>query len=449
MYCARMMDAELLAWANDAARKPLVLRGARQVGKTAAVRHLGSSFELFLELNLDRFEDRRLVDAAQSVPDLLAALRVRANVIKFPPQTLLFIDEIQESATAMKWLRFFQEDHPELAVVAAGSLLELRMQERGFSFPVGRVTLRYLRPFSLFEFMAACGHGVLAEMVRGSVATMAALPRPAHDQTLDLLRDYLHVGGMPEAVASWVQARSAVAVRQIQTDLLQAFAEDLVKYQRPADRGYLEAAFDHLRHHYGLRFKHENFAPGFRSEVTKSALARLEGAMVVRRVWPTSSCVVPLQTRARAAPKLLPLDIGLALSAMGVPISDLIRQALDSLLDGRVAEMFVGQELLTNEIRSDAPLHFWVTESSTANAELDYMVCAADGVRPVEVKSGASGSLKSLHQFLGRSGTQNGYRLYAGELAEQRHQVRVSGQVVDMRLVSLPLYCASLVGSVP
>ena len=142
MYLKRDIDRVLEDWSVSSARKPLILRGARQTGKTESIRHLSLGFELFLELNLERYEDLALVRASQSAEDLLAGLRARSNVASFPERTLLFLDEIQESPEAIQWLRFLREDHPDLAVIAAGSLLEVRLQERGFSFPVGRVTFK-------------------------------------------------------------------------------------------------------------------------------------------------------------------------------------------------------------------------------------------------------------------------------------------------------------------
>jgi len=172
-------------------RKPLVLRGARQTGETAAVRELGSRFELFIELNLERFEDLTLVRSCGSADELLAALAARLNLARFPEQTLLFFDEIQESAQAIRWLRFLREDHPDLFVIAAGSFLEVRLEERGFAFPVGRVTFRTLRPCTFSEFLGATGHDVLAGHLLHAAEERGAVARPFHEQALELLREYL------------------------------------------------------------------------------------------------------------------------------------------------------------------------------------------------------------------------------------------------------------------
>ena len=445
MYFMRNIDFELREWALEVNRKPLVLRGARQTGKSSSVREFGKEFELFIELNLERHADLSLVRSCNSARDLLDALSVRHNLERFPKKTLLFIDEIQENADTIGWLRFFKEDYPDLAVVAAGSLMEVRLQEKGFSFPVGRVTFRTLRPFSFFEFLMAMGKDVLVNKLQSAGRGESKLTEVLHRQSLDLLREYLVVGGMPEAVARWVQDGNPIEVRRVHIDLLQALAEDIQKYRGTRDLACLEAAFANLPHHYGQRFKYENFAPGFRSRLMKDSLAKLEGAMLVTRVWPTSSTSIPFRTRLKSAPKLLPLDVGLAATSMGVTHDSMRTLPLDRILDGRLAEIFVGLQLLATRDDSGVDLHFWVAESARANAELDYLLPLAGKAMPIEVKAGASGSLKSLHQFLFRSGDRVGYRFYLGPWGDERNTVKMPDGNMDYILSSRPLYLAETI----
>ena len=442
MYLPRSIDATLLAWTREMDRKPLVLRGARQTGKTEAVRRLADPFELFLELNLERFEDLSLVRSCRSADELLAALAARHNVERFPARTLLFLDEIQESPEAVAWLRFLREDHPDLYVIAAGSLLEVRLQERGFSFPVGRVTFRVLRPFTFFEFLAASERGVLAQHLLAAVSEGRPIPPALGEQARELLRDYLLVGGMPEAVARWVAEHNPAVVRNVHRDLIQALAEDLQRFGNLREVGYLEAAFENLRHHYGLRFRYENFAPGYRSQLMKNALGKLEAALLIHRVVPTSSLELPLRERTRSAAKLLPLDVGLALHTMGSGFETVRSLPLGQLLDGRVAEIFAGQQLLAAAPGYPGELFFWVSESSHANAEVDYLVPIDGRPVPVEVKSAAAGSLKSLHQFLWRAGLSTGIRLHGGPFADEQLKVQMPEGELAYRLLSLPVYLA-------
>lgn len=442
MYLPRSIDAILLDWSREADRKPLVLRGARQTGKTEAVRRLAEQFDLFLELNLERFEDLSLVRSCRSADELLLALAARHNLERFPPRTLLFLDEIQESPEAVAWLRFLREDHPQLFVVAAGSLLEVRLQERGFSFPVGRVTFRVLRPFTFFEFLAANERGVLSHHLAAAVSEGRPISPALHEQALDLLRDYLLVGGMPEAVSRWVAERNPVAVRSVHRDLVQALAEDLQRFGNLREVGYLEAAFDNLRHHVGLRFRYENFAPGYRSQLMKNALAKLEAALLIHRALPTSSLALPLRERPRSAAKLLPLDVGLALHAMGSGFETARGLPLGQVLDGRIAEIFAGQQLLAAAPGFPGELFFWVSESPHSNAEVDYLIPIGGRPVPVEVKSAAAGSLKSLHQFLWRAGLSTGIRLQVGPFADERLEVRMPEGNLVYRLLSVPIYLA-------
>jgi uncharacterized protein len=441
-YFRRSIDEDLRAWSLQPDHTPLVLRGARQTGKTAAVRYLGETFDLFVELNLERYADRAMVQSCTSADELLEAVKVRLDLERFPDRTLLFLDEVQESAEAIGWLRFLYEDHPGIHVIAAGSLMEVRLQQRGFSFPVGRVTFRYLHPLSFVEFLWATGRGVLAESLRGAAADITPCAPAIHEMAGAAFGDYLVVGGMPEAVLRWCEDDSPVTVRQVHGDLVQAMAEDIHKYRGVRDMAPLESVFAHLPHHYGMRFKYERFAPGWKSHQAKTALERLESAMVCRRVWPTSDLAPPLAIKQRSAPKLVPLDIGVALTTMGVSIRDMKAGPLDGLRDGRVAEAVVGQLLLSTHRRTDDDLHFWVRETARANAEVDYLLAGAGGLLPVEVKAGASGTLRSMHQFLARAGGSVGIRLHGGEWADEEHEVATTGAPLTYRLLSLPLYMA-------
>jgi predicted AAA+ superfamily ATPase len=445
------MDRGLAEWRSRPDRKPLVLRGARQTGKSTTVKEFGKQFEAFLELNLERRADLSLVRSCSSVEDLLIALATRNNLARLPDRTLLFLDEVQESPELISWLRFFQEDHPELAVIAAGSLLEVRFRERGFSFPVGRVTFRTLHPLTYMEFLRALGRDALADRLLGSLREIRPIPRPLHEEALALLRDYLLVGGMPEAVSQWIGTGLPGAVREVHDDLLQALAEDFQKYRGVRNLDNLEAAFENLKFHYGTRFAYENFAPGRRSRAMQTALGRLESALLIKRVLPTSDLKLPLRPRRKAAPKLLPLDVGLALSSTGTAIDELRTLPIEKLLDGRLAEMFAGGQITAGRPGRDEQLYFWVRDSARAGAEVDLLLPGAGVPVPVEVKSGASGTLRSMHQFLWRAGQSTGLRqptglrLSARELSDEILEAPVSGQILRYRLISVPIYMAEAV----
>lgn len=449
-YLARLIDPVLGAWyaLPPRRRKPLILSGARQTGKSSSVRALGRRARGFVELNLERWADRELVRSCRGADDLLKALAVREDVARLPDDTLLFLDEVQEALGLIPWLRFLHEDEPRIAVIVAGSLLDVRLKEGGFSFPVGRVTFREMQPFSFFEFLEATRRATLRDEVRGAALAHTPLARPLHDEALARLGDYLLVGGMPEAVVRWREGGGVAVVREVHEDLLTSFAEDIPKYGRMRDPGPVEAAFAHAAAHYGKRFSYENFAPGYRSQPMKRALDKLESARVVRRVWPTDAMRPPAEAKPKSSPRLLPLDVGLGLG--------LARAALDSpdpagrvgWLNGPAAEVLVGNQLLCTRDARSRDLFFWVRQASRAQAETDYLVPSGQHMIPLEVKSGSSGSMKSMHQFLWRSGAPLGVRLYAGRWRDDRLKVRMPDGELSYRLLSLPLYLAEMVDEI-
>lgn len=440
-YVSRNIDAVLDEWVTSPDRRPLVLRGARQTGKTAAARRLGTTFDLFVELNLDRLTDRRLVAECRTAADLLDAVRVRANVERLPPSTLIFLDEIQALPAAGGLLRYLYEDHPTVAVIVAGSLLDMRLRDAGFEFPVGRVTFRYVRPFTVLESFRATDLGVLATMIEDSCRAFQPLPAAVHGQALVGLETYLRVGGMPRAVVSGDFATAA----QVQSDLMQAYAEDILRFPGVRDQDTVQQTFAALPQHYGLRFKYERVLRGTRGDAVRRAMARFESAMLVRIALPTAETAYPLHARSMAAPKLLPLDVGLALASIDVPPTSLRSENIDSVLDGRVAEMLVGQQILGSRRKHDDPLHFWTREGS--EAELDFLVSGPSGLTPLEVKSSASGTLRSLHQFMLHSRRPWGVCSSSANIGVEQHEVSVDGRELPYTLFRLPLYASELAES--
>ena len=434
-----MIDEELAAWQAEPGRKPLILRGARQTGKSTAVRKFGERFDPFIELNLERQRDLSLVRGCSDCEEFLSALALRHNLPTLPTGTLLFLDEIQESAQAVEWLRFLHEDHPEIAVIAAGSLLDVRLRGEGLAFPVGRVTFRTLRPLGFREFLLATERDRLADRLREDLLASRASPRAIHDEADAQLRDYLLVGGMPEAVAAWAETSSFAAVQGIHADLHQAFSEDFLKYRGLRDTRQLEAAFVNLGHHYGRRFKYENFAPGFRSATMKTAIDRLESAHIVQRVLPTSSLGRAMEPKPKSAPKLLPLDIGLALFELGVDRAALKAFSLERVLDGRIAEIYAGLQLSIHRRDRQEELFFWVRDKAGSSAEVDYLLPGPAGALPLEVKAGPTGSLKSLHQYLRRAGIGIGLRASSAGLRDERHRAELADGPLDYRLIGIPL----------
>lgn len=443
---ARAADDRLLAWYRREDRKPLILRGARQTGKSTAVRRLAQHVPRFIELNLERHEDLARVQACRSAAELLETVRVTNGMRSLPSGTLLFLDEIQEHPDALPWLRFLYEDHPELAVVAAGSLLEVQADARSLSFPVGRVEFLRIEPLTFLEFLDVTGDAVLADELRAQARSFAGIPGPLHRAADRRLREFLVVGGMPEAVARWARHRDPVEVGRFHDDLRQAYRDDLLKYGGPRREATLEALLDSAPAHWGKRFKMQSLAPGLKNSAIAHALDQLECAQVLHRAAPTASLHQPFEPRPKAAHKLLPLDIGLALAHMEVRREQLRETEIEALLDGRIAECFVGIQLLAHRPERMRSLWFWTRQSrSSADAEVDYLVPREDGLTPCEVKAGAAGRLRSLHQYLLASEESVGVRLSSSPGRTEDLTVGLpQGGRLRYRLRNVPLYLAEL-----
>jgi len=447
MVFPRAADDRLASWFGDPRRKPLVLRGARQTGKTTAIRQLGGGAPLFLELNLERHDDLALIRTCRSASELLQRLQQANNLSRFSQNTMLFLDEVQEHPEAIEWLRFFHEDHAGIAVVAAGSLLEVRLRHETFPFPVGRVEFLRLEPLTFLEFLRATDDQRLADDLAQSFMDPDGVDDGLHHLAMERFRDFLLVGGLPEAVAVWRETRHLVEVRRVHDALRQAYNEDLLKYRTRGTTRHLETVLANAPAHFGARFKMRNLAPGEKDRPLAEALELLEKAMVLHRAVPSSSRSLPLVARKGAARKLLPLDIGLALCQLAVRPELLAGRAVESIMEGRLAEAFAGIQLLAAHPEQPRALSFWTREGSAkSNAELDYLVPTTRGVLPVEVKAGAAGSLKSMHRFLAGTEEKLGIRLSCTTGGLEELTVSLGqGEVLLYQLHSIPLYLAELV----
>ena len=446
MPLSRYADRTLQSWMNRADRKPLIVRGARQTGKSTAVRRLGESAPLFLELNFERHQDLALVQSCNSAEELLQRLQQHHNLVALPPGTLLFLDEIQEHPEALSWLRFFYEDFPEIAVVAAGSLLEVRLRDTPLPFPVGRVEFLRLEPLTFLDFLSATNDNKLAADLRSEFENPHGISAGLHHLAMERLRTFLVVGGMPEAVAKWEATRNSVEVARVHEALQQAYLEDLLKYGVRSGTKALQSVLAAAPAFYGSRYKQRHLVPGQKDRAITEAVDLLERAMVLHRARPTIHHRLPLLTREKAAHKLLPLDMGLALMQLGIRPEHLAQTAVESLLDGRIAEAFVGVQLLAGHAQRGRDLFFWTRESTSRSAaEVDFLLPSTHGVLPVEVKAGKAGTLKSLHQFLVASGGDVGIRLASTTGGVEELNVGLpNGENLKYTLRTHPLYLAEL-----
>jgi predicted AAA+ superfamily ATPase len=440
----RMAARYLDEWKLRPGRKPLVLRGARQVGKTHLATHWGSaSFGSVVTVDLERERELHPVFDQSDPRKLLQELAVLKDQRLVPGESLLFLDEIQACPRALAALRYFHELVPELHVIAAGSLLDFALRDASHPMPVGRVEFLYLGPLAFGEFVRAVEGdgmaGVLEEYHAGDTISAALAGRLE-----DALRHYLFVGGMPEAVQAYADRASLVDVQRIQSSIVGTMEDDFAKYGSRRQPDLLRLALRHVARNVGRKIAFVNVAAGRRAAEVRAAFDLLAASRVVHLVHHSSANGVPLGAEVNEKRfKALFLDCGLANRLSGLPLVP--ADGLLTVNEGALAEQFAGQELLGSGLPfEDARLFYWHREARNANAEVDYVISAGAEVLPVEVKSAAGGALRSVFQFLKEKGRERAIRLYLGPAGEETLRVPGDGSR-HVRVLSLPLYLAGQV----
>ena len=441
----RTVATFLDGWLKGAGRKPLVMRGARQVGKTWLVRDLArrQSRDL-VEINLEKrpeIADHFISnDPALIVADLEADLGVDIR----PDRSILFLDEIQAVPRLLAALRWFYEEMPELPVVAAGSLLDFALTEHDFSMPVGRIMYCHVEPVSFFEFLDAAGH----EKLRGALArageTGVLSPR-LHGRALELFSEYCVVGGLPEVVAEWVDRREDDRRLQVQRDLIATYRDDFNKYRERVPAELLRRVMDAVPRQLGGRFIYSHVDTDARHRDVKRAVELLALARVCHAVEHSSANGLPLGAEGNARLfKMLAVDIGICSAQLG--LSRLALRDLDQTVwanRGGLAEQFVGQHLRCLFPAWDEPRLFYWQRTGGRQGEIDYVLQHGRHIIPVEVKAGSGGAMKSLHAFMHNKQLRLAARLDTNPPSTQEVNVKTTaGEPVSYRLVSLPLYMA-------
>lgn len=440
----RLATHSLDDWKLRPSRKPLVLRGARQVGKTHLVTHWGeTSFRSVVTIDLERERELHSVFDQSDPWKLLQELAVLKNQPLVPGESLLFLDEIQACSRALAALRYFHELVPALHVIAAGSLLDFALRDFAHSMPVGRVEYLFLHPLTFQEFVGAVEGEGLADVLDGyhvGDTIGGAVARRLEDAT----RHYLFVGGMPEAVQAYADRAPLVDVQRIQSSIVGTMEDDFAKYGSRAQQDLLRMALRHVARNVGRKIKFVNVSAERRAAEVRAALDLLAKGRVVHLVHHSSANGVPLGAEVNDKRfKAIFLDCGLANRVCGLPL--LPAGGLMTVNEGALAEQFAGQELRASGLPfEDAPLFYWHREARNANAEVDYVIGVGGEVLPVEVKSAAGGALRSVFQFLSEKGRARAIRLYLGAAGEE--SLPLPGDVSrTVRLLSLPLYLAGQV----
>jgi uncharacterized protein len=430
----RSILKELENWVNKPNRKPLVLRGARQVGKTTVVHQFAQRFEQYIYLNLEIPEDRQPFDAFASLESLLQTLFfIKNQRLSKKSQTLIFIDEIQVVPKALNILRYFYEMEPAIAVIAAGSMLE-SLFDNNISFPVGRVEYKIVRPASFSEFLGAINEQSAFELLQ-----TIPIPPFAHARMLQLFHQYALIGGMPEVVQHYSQYKDIGALGEIYDTLLVSYSDDVEKYahnlnQTQHIRYAMNASFGQA----GKRIKFAAFGnTPYKSREMGKALRILEKALLIQLIYPETAAVLPLNPDLNKSPRLQVLDTGLLNYSVGIQKDILGTDDLNKVYQGTLIEHLIGQELLSQQYSALAGLHFWVKEKNTSTAEVDYLYPYEGKLIPIEVKSSADGRLRSLHQFMDLAPHATAIRFYAGELSISDV---VSNEGKSFKLLNLPYY---------
>lgn len=433
---------KLRAWRFSETRKPLVLRGARQVGKTTLVKEFAKEYDIFLHLNLEKEEDCALFEANNDVNLLIQAIFMHKRQQQRNGSTLLFIDEIQNSRRAVAMLRYFYEEANHIHVIAAGSLLETVMDLRKISFPVGRVEFMALRPCSFTEFQNGTGDDFDAE----NVCNLNVIPA-IHERVMRQFREYTLVGGMPAAIVQYAKKRDVLSVSSIYTSLLQTYKDDVEKYSSSTAlikviRTILEVGWTQAAE--AIVF--EGFAnTNYRSREISEAFQTLSKAMLMELVYPTGEVQSPVLPNQRRKPKLLWLDTGLVNFAVGLQQDVFSTPDINDVWRGRIAEHIVGQELIALNDNILAKRSYWRNDKHGSDAEVDFLYPFQGLQIPIEVKSGHNARLRSLHQFM--DATNHGLAIRFWSKPYSVDDVTTPNGK-HFRLVNVPFYYAGQVESI-
>ncbi|MFH0919029.1 MAG: AAA family ATPase [Fibrobacterota bacterium] len=400
-HMERTIGSKLLEWKESRQRKPLILRGARQVGKSFTLKNFGQ--DNFKNCVVADFEQKkslhRVFQKDLVARNLVQSLEVELNQRIIPGETLLFLDEIQACPRALMSLRYFFEEMPGLHVAAAGSLLEFSMEE--IPFPVGRVDFMRMHPMSFREFLIARKEEVLLEN-RPDLTATERRSDSVHDKFMEILKEYFIVGGMPEAVRMFVETGSYEAVNRVHETLIRSYEEDFPKYGTRVDMDCLMHVYEAVPRHLGQQIKYTSLYPEKRIESIKAALKVLERALIIHPVHAADVSGLPLGASASGKIfKQVFVDIGLARQMAGISASRLLNEKdLLHSFRGALAEQYIGQEMVAVRGGSENDrLYYWVSPG-VGDAEVDYLMVEDGRILPVEVKSGPAGKLRSLAQYL-------------------------------------------------
>jgi len=434
MEFKRHVYRDLIKWREKPTRKPLIVRGARQVGKTTLVSHFAQEYKYSIVLNLERKRDKQFFLDFDEASVVTEALFTANNIPSSEKaSTLLFIDEVQESPEALAMLRYFYEDVPELHVVAAGSLLE-HVMGKVKSFPVGRVEYLYVQPLNFSEFLAAKGMSAALEQL-GDFPTKET----AHPTLLNLFHEYAIIGGMPEVVATFLKG-SLSDLAPVYESIWSTYKNDIEKYaSSKAESRVIKHVISSAHLYLDQRIKFQGFGnSNYKSREIGEALRNLDDARIIQLIYPTAEIKPPVIPDLKKSPRLQFLDTGLVNYELGIQTGMLAMNDLSEAYKGSVIPHLITQELISLSKHSYKKPNFWVRQKNQSSAEVDLVYTFKGKLIPIEVKSGKEGKLKSLHQFIDKSEHTLAVRMYAGKFSIETHKTPMGQK--EYTLLNLPYY---------
>lgn len=447
----RFAEAQLLEWFKRKRRKPLVLRGARQVGKSTLVRNFAKKQNLHLiEVNLERHYKLRDSICSFDVKKILEDIDfLTSQKIAIPQNTLLFFDEIQAIPETLAVLRYFYEEMPELPIISAGSLLEFVLSDHAFSMPVGRIEFMYLGPMTFKEFLLASESSALLEAlekINPLESRKSTLSEAAVVKFKEKLNQFFYVGGMPEAMQSYIETGEFRESRRVQQSIIDTYRDDFAKYRKRIPQLRLDRAFEYAALNVGKKIKYSNISEDDKSRELKVAIELLVKARLLAPVYHSSCSGLPIKAGMnQKIYKLLFIDIGLMNCVANIDWNHFKNLGPSGLLNqGMMAEQFVGQHLMYRNNGMNIPeLFYWLREGRANNAEVDYVIDSHNATIPIEVKSGKTGAIRSLIQFMYDKKSPIAVKLDLNSPSLQKIDQKLSTSTpaeVQFKLLSLPLY---------
>ncbi|GHT64195.1 ATPase [Bacteroidia bacterium] len=411
MYIKRLIDSKLFDWKNSKIHKPVLLRGARQIGKSSSVREFGKQFDNFVEINFEKKEHlqtKTVFERSSSPQKIVEELETIYGQSIRPGKTLLFLDEIQSCMPAIESLRYFYEEMPELHVIAAGSLLEFALQEIP-SFGVGRITSIFMYPLCFDEYLRAMGFDAMANKIAEATPEQA-LSEAVHSNIINHLVRFIAIGGMPEVVKTYIENKNLLKCQQVLDDLMDTYYDDFSKYKKRVPPTRLRDVFSSVMEQCCKKFIYSNATTEANIDQIKDSLMLLEMAGLIHPIYHSSANGIPLGAQInRKFTKYIPFDTGIFQRFLGLNIGEIIiGQTLEQINKGDIAELFVGLEMLkAMPSNRHSQLYYWQREKNGSHAQVDYLFQKGNAIIPVEVKSGTTGKMQSLHFFIREK--QSGY----------------------------------------